>query len=52
VRVNSFSITEQAFDTNLTPIRAWVSLNMRVLTYSDLGSGTREYNQYLVHLHV
>jgi hypothetical protein len=49
VRVNSFSITEQAFDTNLTPIRASVSLNMRVLTYSDLGSGTREYNQYLVY---
>jgi hypothetical protein len=49
VRVNSFSITEQAFDTNLTPIRASVSLSMRVLTYSDLSSGTREYNQYLVY---
>jgi hypothetical protein len=49
VRVNSFSITEQAFDTSLTPIRASVSLSMRVLTYSDLSSGTREYNQYLVY---
>jgi hypothetical protein len=49
VRVNSFAITEQAFDTSLTPIRATVGLNMRVLTYSDLGFGTREYSQYLVY---
>jgi hypothetical protein len=49
VRVNSFAITEQAFDTSLTPIRATVNLNMRVLTYSDLGAGTREFSQYLVY---
>ncbi len=37
VRIRSFSITEEAFDTNLNPIRAKVSLGLRVLTYKDLG---------------
>jgi hypothetical protein len=37
VRITSFSITEEAFDTNLNPIRAKVSLGLRVLTYKDLG---------------
>jgi hypothetical protein len=37
VRLTSFSITEEAFDTNLNPIRAKVSLGLRVLTYKDLG---------------
>ncbi|MFL6672246.1 MAG: hypothetical protein ACJ8LG_03020 [Massilia sp.] len=36
VRVTEFSITEEAFDTDLNPIRAKVSLGMRVLTVSDL----------------
>ena len=37
VRLTSFSITEEAFDPNLNPIRASVSLGLRVLTYHDLG---------------
>lgn len=37
VRLTSFSITEEAFDPNLNPIRAKVSLEMRVLNYQDLG---------------
>ncbi len=37
VRVTSFSITEEAFDINLNPIRAKVGLNLRVLNYHDLG---------------
>lgn len=37
VRLTSFSITEQAFDPNLNPILARVSLGMRVLNYMDLG---------------
>ena len=37
VRLTSFSITEEAFDTKLNPIRAKVSLGMRVLNYQDLG---------------
>jgi hypothetical protein len=37
VRLTDFSITEEAFDTQLNPIRAKVSLGMRVLTIDDLG---------------
>ena len=36
VRVTEFSITEEAFDVNLNPIRAKVSLGMRVLSTNDL----------------
>lgn len=37
VRLTEFSITEEAFDTQLNSIRAKVSLGMRVLTIDDLG---------------
>jgi hypothetical protein len=37
VRLTEFSITEEAFDPGLNPIRAKVSLGMRVLSVSDLG---------------
>jgi hypothetical protein len=37
VRLTEFSITEEAFDTSLNPIRAKVSLGMRVLSVDDLG---------------
>lgn len=37
VRITDLSITEEAFDANLNPIRAKVSLGMRVLTMDDLG---------------
>lgn len=37
VRVTDFSVTEEAFDPNLNPIRAKVSLGMRVLNVNDLG---------------
>lgn len=37
VRITEFSITEEAYDPDLNPIRAKVSLGMRVLTYQDLG---------------
>lgn len=37
VRITDFSITEEAFDTALNPIRAKVSLGMRVLSTTDLG---------------
>jgi len=37
VRLTEFSITEEAFDVNLNPIRAKVSLGMRVLNVNDLG---------------
>ena len=37
VRITEFSITEEAFDTSLNPIRAKLSLGMRVLSVDDLG---------------
>ena len=37
VRLTDFSITEEAFDPNLNPIRAKVSLGMRVLNVNDVG---------------
>lgn len=37
VRLTTFSITEEAFDTSLNPTRAKVSLGLRVLNYQDLG---------------
>lgn len=36
VRVQSLSITEQAFDTKLNPINAKADLGLKVLTYRDL----------------
>ena len=50
VRLTDFSITEEAFDVNLNPIRAKVSLGMRVLTVDDLGfshPGGRLFMTYL-----
>jgi hypothetical protein len=50
VRLTDFSITEEAFDTNLNPIRAKVSLGMRVLNVDDLGfehPGGRMFMTYL-----
>ena len=37
VRITDFSVTEEAFDTALNPLRAKVSLGMRVLSVTDLG---------------
>jgi hypothetical protein len=36
VRFTEFSVTEELFDSNLNPIRAKLSLGMRVLTIDDL----------------
>lgn len=49
VRLTSFAVTEDAFDARLNPIRATVSLGMRVLNYNDLNSGTRDYHQFLAY---
>jgi hypothetical protein len=37
VKLTTFGITEEAFDTKLNPIQAKVSLGMQVLTVNDLG---------------
>lgn len=36
VDITEFSVTEEAFDPNLNPLRAKVSLGMRVFSYNDL----------------
>ncbi len=40
MRLTEFSITEEAFDVQLNPIRAKVSLGLRVLSVDDLGFDT------------
>ena len=47
VRVTDFSVTEEFFDTRLNPIRAKVSLGMRVLSVTDLGYDHRGGSLYL-----
>ena len=37
VRLTQFTITEEAYDPRLNPIRAKVKLELRVLNYHDLG---------------
>lgn len=49
VRLTEFSITEEAYDTNLNPIRAKVSLGLRVLSYNDLPLTHPGYGLFLVH---
>ena len=49
VRLTELSITEEAFDVNLNPVRAKVSLGMRVLSVDDLGFDHKGGNLYLVY---
>jgi hypothetical protein len=49
VRVVDFSVTEEAFDPSLRPIRARVTLSMRVLTSNDLPPGHRGISVFAVH---
>jgi hypothetical protein len=49
VRVTEFSITEEAFDPQLNPLRATISLGMRVLSVSDLGFDHRGGNLYMTY---
>ncbi|HLO28799.1 MAG TPA: hypothetical protein VK249_06675 [Anaerolineales bacterium] len=50
VRLTEFSITEEAFDVNLNPIRAKVSLGMRVLSVDDLGFSHKGGNLFMSYL--
>jgi hypothetical protein len=47
VRVTEFSVTEEAFDAGLNPIRAKVSLGLRVLSVNDLGFDHKGGSLYL-----
>jgi hypothetical protein len=50
VRLTEFSVNEQAFDVNLNPIRASLSIGMKILTVSDLPVGHPGADLYLAHL--
>jgi hypothetical protein len=49
VRLTEFSVTEEAFDPNLNPIRAKINLGMRVLNVNDLGFDHRGGNLYMTY---
>jgi len=50
VRVTELSVTEEAFGRGLQPIRAKVSLGLRVLSVDDLGFRHKGGELFMVHL--
>ena len=50
VRVTEFSVTEEAFDPNLNPLRAKVSLGLRVMSTDDLGFTHKGGTIFISHL--
>jgi hypothetical protein len=50
VRVNEFSVTEEMFDPSLNPIRAKVSIGMRVLSSWDLGPTHKGASIFMAYL--
>jgi Contractile injection system tube protein len=50
VRLTEFSVTEEAFDPALNPIRAKVSLGMRVLNVDDVGFAHKAGTLFLSYL--
>jgi hypothetical protein len=50
VRVTDLSVTEEAFDVALNPIRAKVSLGLRVLSVDDLGFRHRGGTLFMTYL--
>lgn len=49
VRLTNFSITEEAYDTDLNPLRAKVDLGLQVLSYYDLQISNPGYSIFIVH---
>ena len=50
VRITELSITEEAFDANLNPMRAKLSLGLRVLSVDDLGFDVQGGNLFMTYL--
>jgi hypothetical protein len=50
VRITDFSITEEAFDVELNPIRAKVSLGLRVLSVNDVPTGHKAADLFMRYL--
>lgn len=49
VRITDMSMVEEAFDTQLNPIRAKVSLGLRVLSSDDLAMGSKGAELFIAH---
>lgn len=49
VRITEFAVVEEAFDVQLNPIRARVSLGLRVLNINDLGFGDKGGHLFMVY---
>jgi hypothetical protein len=49
VRITEFNITEEAFDPSLNPLRARVSLGLRVLSVNDLGFDHKGASLYMAY---
>ena len=49
VRLTELSITEEAFDPSLNPMRAKVSLGLRVLNYNDLSITDPGHHIFMAH---
>jgi hypothetical protein len=49
VRLTSYTITEEAFDAVLNPIRATVALDMRVLNYTDLAAANPDQHLFMAY---
>jgi hypothetical protein len=49
VRLTSFSITEEAYDPALNPIRAKVELSLQVLSYADFKQTDPGYSLFMAH---
>jgi hypothetical protein len=49
VRITEFGVTEDAHHPDLTPVRAKVSLGLRVVSYSDVTSSNPAWPLFLAH---
>jgi hypothetical protein len=49
VRLGSYAIKEEFFDTNLNTLRASINLSMEVLTYSDLDPTSLDYPLFVAY---
>jgi hypothetical protein len=49
VRLSGFSITEEAYDPKLNPIRAKVELSLQVMSYADFKVTHPGYSLFMVH---
>ena len=50
VRITELSITEEAFDIELNPLRAKISLGLRVLSIDDLGFDSKGGGLFMSYL--